>query len=263
MIIDIHSHLTFPEFDADREEILEEMKQHDIATITVGTSYHVSSEAVKLAAAFQKSGATIGIHPTEQEIFDSSAFTNLITEQVVAVGECGLDYFRGRELEHLQRSNFEAQIDFARHHRLPLMIHARPTKSTSDAYHDVADMLIATASDWPSDVPRGDMHFFSGDIDSARRLLDAGMTLSFDGPITFTHEYDEVIAFTPLDRIHAETDAPFAAPAPYRGKRCSPLMVIPIIERIAVIKGQSFEDLKITLEQNAFQTFPGLVNALR
>lgn len=263
MIIDIHSHLNFPEFDSDREKVILDMQSNNVATITVGTSLETSKSAVELADKYPFIASTIGIHPTEKEDFNQDVFTSLINTNVVAVGECGLDYFRGKESETFQRLNFEKQIDFAQKSRLPIMVHSRPTKGTSDAYFDIVDMLVSTASSWPSDIPRGNMHFFSGNLDSARLLLNQGMTLSFDGPITFTSDYDDVIEFTPLDSIHVETDAPFAAPVPYRGKRSDPTMVEFVIERISQIKRIDKEDLKKQLLINAFSTFPQLKNALR
>jgi TatD DNase family protein len=263
MIIDIHSHLNFPEFDNEREEIIKKMRSRNISTIVVGTSRKTSEECIMLAQAHPHIAATIGIHPLCEEVFRDRDFDDLITPNVVALGECGLDYYRGRQLETLQRANFEAQIAYASQHLLPLMIHARPERGTMNAYVDVVEMLDYTAHAWPQDVPRGDVHFFAGDITCARKFLEQGMTLSFDGPITYGHEFDEIIEFIPLDRLHVETDAPFAAPIPYRGQRSSPLMVDKVVERIAQVKKIPEAELIDILEQNAFRTFPRLIDALR
>jgi len=249
---DIHSHLHFSDFDEDRETIIARMKEEGIATITVGTNAKTSEEAVLLAREHAHLFATIGVHPTHDGDFDESVFARLADDSnVVAIGECGLDYFReqGTEIREQQEKLFRAHIKFAKARNLPLMIHGRPSKGTMDAYEDI----LAVLADYPG--IRGNVHFFAGTVDIARRFLDIGFSLSFDGPITFTDEYDDVIKMVPGDMLMAETDAPFAAPAPYRGKRNEPTYVTFVADRLAEVRGEEKEAFRSRLVQNAVRIF--------
>lgn len=257
--IDIHSHLNFPQFDEDREVLIAKLEEEGIATITIGTGLKTSVEAVELAQKYDHLCATIGIHPTDaDEAFDEAAFESLLGPKIVAVGECGLDYFRGMRdggqedatYKDKQRTLFIKQIEFAQKHGLPLMLHCRASKGTQDAYEEALDILAA----YPH--VKGNFHFFAGNLATARRAIDADFSLSFDGPVTFTEEYDEVIRFVPEDMIHAETDAPFAAPVPYRGKRNEPAYVTHVVARLAAVRGVPEEALREQLITNAKKAFP-------
>lgn len=251
---DIHSHLNFADFDADREEAIARMREASVWTVTVGTDSKTSREAVALAAAHDGIFATVGAHPTHDDpSMTREELAALGREpKVVAIGETGLDYFRieeGDESEkRRQREVFAAHIEAALEASLPLMIHAR------SAYSDVYDMLASYAREHGEKV-RADMHFFAGGVDDARKFLDLGFSLSFDGPITFAASYDEVIRFAPLDRIMAETDAPFAAPVPHRGRRNEPAYVREVAARIAAVRGEPLEAVKTALVRNAFGFF--------
>lgn len=258
-IIDIHSHLNFSQFDEDREAIIAEMKEKGIATITVGTDKTTSREAVELAVQHDNIYATVGVHPTHieesngvWEVFDEAYYESLLGPKVVAVGECGLDYFRGDDTKDHQMELFEAQIAFVTKHTLPLMIHGRPSKGSMDAYEDIIEVLTAYSSQLTA---KGNIHFFVGDVVTAQKFLDLGFTLSFDGPVTFANDYDEVIRFIPNDMIMVETDAPFAAPAPHRGKRNSPLFVTHIADHIAKIRGVDRDVFRNQTVENARRIF--------
>ncbi len=250
-LFDIHSHLNFPQFDADREEIIARMRTDGIGTITIGTSLETSRQAIALARQHEHVFATIGIHPTDTEVFDAPAFVELVADpNVVAIGECGLDYYRDQssETKAHQRNVFQQQLVFAREHNLPVMIHGRPSAGSMDAYEDT----IALLKEYEV---KGNVHFFVGTTAIAQQFLDLGFTLSFDGPITFTHDYDDVVRYVPADALMAETDSPFAAPAPFRGKRADPTMVQYVAERIAEIRGVEQEEMKRQLTENALTAF--------
>jgi TatD DNase family protein len=175
---------------------------------------------------------------------------------VVAVGECGLDYFRTDDAAEKERQKelFIRHIAYARKKRLPLMIHGRPSRGSMDAYEDILSVLSAhDGTDGAAYA--GDVHFFAGTVPVARQFLDGGFSLSFDGPITFTSEYDEVVRYVPAKRIMAETDAPFAAPAPFRGKRADPTHVRYVVQRIAEIRGVSAEAMSRQTVENAVVSF--------
>ncbi len=256
--IDIHSHFNLNHFDGDLAESIAKIESEGVATICVGTDLVSSKRAIDIAMMSPNIWATVGLHPTDSdEVFDKDAFLELARhEKVVAIGECGYDYFHKAKNEpagtttifEKQKELFEAQIKIADAVGKPLMIHARPSKGMGaegrapmDAYEDALELLVK----YPH--VRANFHFFVGNTDIAQRVLAGGHTMSFDGPITFVHDYDETLSSLPLSAIMAETDAPFAAPEPYRTTlkeirgdsrpvRCEPWMVKEVVNKIAEIR---------------------------
>jgi TatD DNase family protein len=266
--IDIHSHLNISPLKEDQDGVLLRMKEKEIATITVGVDYDTSLEALRLAEKNENMWATVGLHPNDNvnEIFDIEKYKNLVMNpKVVAIGECGLDYFRlvesGDErlkTKEKQKELFQQHIELAKISGKPLMIHARPSKGSMDAYEDVIEQLLITNDELQKEGRekiKVNFHFFVGNVDIAKKILELGGTMSYDGPITFTDEYNEVIKYIPLESMHAETDAPFAAPVPYRGKTCEPWMVSEIVKRIAEIKNEPIEKVEMQLVENAKNFF--------
>ncbi len=258
---DIHSHVTFKEYDQDLEEVLVRMKEESVHTITVGVDYATSKEAVEFAESHEGFYATIGLHPTDTvtETFSVSDYAELAKNpKTVGVGECGIDYFRleGGAVEEKKRqwNEFEKQMHFAIEHDLPLMIHCRPKKGTVDAYEEMATRLESEFKQVGEKL-RGNMHFFVGNVDVARRFYDIGFTTSFTGVVTFAREYDEVIQFAPIDMLMTETDAPYASPVPFRGKRNEPLYVKYVVEALAKIKGSDVGIMQKALVANAERVF--------
>ncbi len=271
---DIHSHLHDKAFKPDLEEVISEMKKNGFGTITVGTGLKESRGAIELADAHTNIFATVGLHPADNplEAYDTEAFEKLVRhEKVVAVGECGLDYYyietffakekdekgitwNENEEKERQKKIFQKQIDLAVSISKPLMLHGRPTKGSMDAYEDMLSML-EDSKKIHGDKLKGDAHFFAGDIDIAKRFIDIDFTVSFSGVITFTHDYDDVVRYVPLHMIHAETDSPYATPAPFRGKRNSPLLVQEIVAKIAVLRQEPFEEVRLQLLENAKRDF--------
>jgi len=250
------------------------MKEKGFGTITVGTGLKESRDALALADAQPNIFATIGLHPADNplEVYDEDAYMKLAKhEKVVAIGECGLDYYavetffekekaeKGitwstEEERERQRKIFQKQIDLAVEVGKPLMLHGRPTKGSMDAYEDMLSML-ENAKKIHGDKLKGNAHFFVGNIDIAKRFIDIDFTLSFSGVITFAHDYDDVVRYTPLHMIHAETDSPYATPAPFRGKRNTPLMVQEVVARISVLRQEPFEEVRLQLLENAKRVF--------
>lgn len=277
--IDIHSHFNLPQFEGDLLSAIAKMEAEGVATICIGTDLATSRRAIEIAEMSPNIWAVVGQHPTDtEEGFGSAAFLQLATHlKVIAIGECGFDFFRtpkdsivgGQTIFEKQKETFEQQIELAVKTGKPLMIHARPSAGNMDAYEDTLNIL----SNYPE--VRANFHFFVGDTTIAKRALDAGHTMSFDGPITFTHDYDEVIKMLPLTAIMAETDAPFAAPEPYRtalkqtradGKitpaRSEPWMVKEVVKKIAEIRAQdnpntteNEETVRLAILENAKQFF--------
>jgi len=272
---DIHSHLHDKAFHDDRDALLKEMKSYGVASITIGTDLSTSKEAVLLAQGYDNLYATIGLHPADNvtETFDKEAFTTLLLEhrKIIAIGECGLDYYyvenffeRDKETKGIthhkddevtrQKRLFEEQVAFACEHSLPLMLHGRPSRGKMDAYEDMLQILENAKKKYGTKL-RGNAHFFVGNIDIAKRFVDIGFTMSFSGVITFTHDYDDVVRYLPITMIQAETDSPYATPAPFRGKRNSPMYVQEVVAKIAVLRNEPFEEVRNQLLLNAKRVF--------
>lgn len=263
--IDTHSHFNLHQFDDDREASIVRMEGEGVGTICIGIDAPTSELAVELARAHESIWACVGQHPTEWgKAFDEEIIEKLIQEKrVVAVGECGLDYYREKDREGIaeQKELFSKQIALAHKYNLPLMLHIRPEQDTMTAYEDALDMLEAYKEKWSE--MRGTAHFFAGSKEIAQRFLDLGFYISFSGVITFVKEYEETVRFVPLDRILPETDAPFAAPAPHRGTRSAgsgqvrnnPEYVLEVVRKIAEIKGLAFEETQSILRQNVMNLF--------
>lgn len=264
--VDVHSHLQFVAYDVDREEAYARARQEDVALITVGTQFDTSHAAALFAQEHEGVFATVGLHPihtsksfhdakelgewnreftSRGEVFDAAAYRALaLNPKVVAIGECGLDYYRlTEETKAIQKEAFEAQIALAREVNKPLMLHIR------NAYEDALAILKAHPG------VRGNVHFFAGSWEIARKFLDLGFSLSFTGVITFTHDYDDVVRNMPLEQILTETDAPYITPVPFRGKRNEPLHVREVVKKVAAIRGISEEDARVATVSNAKRVF--------
>lgn len=262
--IDIHSHLDDSRFDEDRDEVLSRMREAKVASIVVGTDREMSERAIALAESHPDLWATVGQHPTDkhEEEFDEVWYGEQSKHpRVVAIGECGIDYFRldqfsGNKDAEADRQHelFERQMELAASVDKPLMIHGRPSKGSMDAYEDLLYILKNGQKNHGAKV-RGNVHFFVGDTDIAKQFLDIGFTMSFTGVITFTHDYDEVIKYIPLPSIMSETDAPYVAPVPFRGKRNEPTHVMETVRAIAKIRNENEEKVRIVLLGNAERVF--------
>lgn len=271
--IDIHAHLNLSAFNEDREAVLARTAAAGVAHINVGTKESTSALAVEIAEANQSAYAIVGLHPIQTtpqvhdedeigeggtpfiskgEVFNKDFYRELCkSKKVVAIGECGLDYYRNDPAtRQVQEEQFIAQIELANELGLPLMIHVRNAKEgIADAYDDVHAILKQYAK-----VP-GDIHFYAGSYEQAKRFFELGFTISFTGVITFAKDYEEVVRNAPLDLIHGETDCPYVAPKPYRGQRCEPLFVQEVYAKIAEIKGEDEERVRQQLLVNAKKLF--------
>lgn len=256
-LFDSHTHLQFSQFDEDREEIIRTLGRADIKVINVGTNLEDSKKAVELARKYPgQMWATVGLHPTDapNANFDFGRYKELTLDPVVvAVGECGLDYFRTPDSDkNRQKDIFLRQLELARELSKPLMIHCRP-KAEDDAYLDLLEILKFENLNIPTG--NGTAHFFAGSKETAKQFLNLGFCISFAGPITFADEYREVVEYMPLDKILIETDAPFAAPAPFQGKRNEPAYVEFVARKIAEVKGVEFEKVARQTAENAKKLF--------
>ncbi|MEI6660098.1 MAG: TatD family hydrolase [bacterium] len=273
--IDIHSHINLNAFKGDYKEVIQ--RAHDSGTwvINVGTQIDTSRRTVEIANEYEEGVyAIVGLHPVhtsasyhdEQElgeggaeftsrgeVLDKNAYRELLANpKVVGIGECGLDYYRcTEETIAKQKEAFIAQIELANEFGKPLMLHIRNNKDDKEhnAYTDAIEILKQHAK------VKGDVHFFAGTPEEAQMYLDFGFTLSFTGVVTFTHDYDEVIRNTPIEMLMAETDAPYVAPVPYRGKRNEPAYVSETVKKMAQIKGLDEDEVAKILVLNAKRVF--------
>ncbi len=250
--IDIHAHLDFPDFDADRDEIITDMKSLSIGHFNVGTCVETSMNSIVLAEKHEHVHAIVGIHPlyvNESQITDIDEIEPLVSHpKCVAIGECGLDFFRNpdEQTRARQLEFFKKQIELAIRYNKPLMIHCR------SAYPETIEVLKSYKSLHPK--LHAHFHFFTEPIETAKIILELGFTVSFTGPITFA-DYDELIKFVPLESLMVETDAPYASPKSHRGQRNDPRNVIEIAQKIADIKGSSVEEVSEQVRENVKRMF--------
>lgn len=247
-LFDTHAHLHFPEFDADREAMLERARASGVRRmVTIGTDVETSRASIALAAREADVWATVGVHPHDAAEADAAVLAEierLATEpRVVAVGEIGLDYFRDLSPREDQHRVFRALIGIARRTGKPVVIHCR------DAHEDT---LAVLAEERVADVS-GIMHCFSGDVAIARRCLDLGLLISLAGPVTYPNAraLPDVARFVPGDRLVVETDCPFLPPQGYRGKRNEPAYLSITATRVAELRGEPIDALAARTTANA------------
>ena len=256
--IDAHCHLQFEQYDEDREELIARMREEGVAGVVVGTDLESSRAAVALAEQHEHLYAAVGQHPTDsEEPFDAEAYRALASRaRVVAIGECGLDYFRAGDVAAARAAQiplFKRHVALAAELDKPLIIHARPSKGTQNAYQEVLEILAEAKQKYPD--LRGDSHFFAGGLAEAGAFIKLGFTISFTAVITFAREYDEVVRSVPLESILAETDAPYVAPVSRRGQRNDPFAVADVVARIAELRGEDLEIVRATIMANTRRSF--------
>ena len=250
-LIDTHMHLHSAQFDGDRQATFERAVAAGVARmIEIGYDIESSHAAVQLAETDPRVFAVVGIQPHHAAIADDTWLAEIRTlaghPRVVAIGEIGLDYFHNRAPHDLQERLFREQLALARELHLPVVIHSR------DAHNDTVRILRAAARGQP-----GIMHSFSGDWAYAQACLEVGFHLSFSGPVTFAKatELHDVARRVPPERMLSETDCPYLAPHPLRGKRNEPANVRLVVEALARLREQPLEELAATIWQNACDLF--------
>lgn len=264
MIIDSHCHLQMAQYDKDREEVIARAAGRGVSMICVGTDLETSKQAMDLAQKHEEMWATVGLHPNDADElrvknYELNDFEKLINEPtVVAIGEIGLDYYRTHEPEKQkkQKEVFEKFIELAIKYDKPIVLHSRDAgKGSMGRVHaDMMEILNSYFVIHNSNL-RGVAHSFTGTVDEARKYLDLGFYLGFNGIITFARQYDEIVHEVPLDRILLETDAPFLTPESYRGKRNEPAYVVEVAKKIAELKNESLEKVVEQTTNNCRKLF--------
>jgi len=252
-LFDTHAHLHFPEFGSDLQAVLERARAAGVAgMVTIGTDRETNPAAVAVAERWPDVHATVGIHPhdaAEATEADFEAMESLArsSARVVALGEMGLDFFRGLSPPDVQERVFRRQIGLARRLGKPVVVHCR------DAH---AETLAILAEERVEDVG-GVMHCFSADVEVAKRCLDLGLMISLAGPVTYKNarSLPDVARFVPEDRLVLETDCPFLPPHPHRGQRNEPAHVAITAARVAELRGTTLDALGEATTRNAARLF--------
>ena len=254
MLIDSHCHLNFNAFDEDRAEVLARARTAGVvALINPGTDLDDSRQIIALTETNPNLYAAIGFHPNDAAKVDETALTELRTlacqPKVVAVGEIGLDYYWDKAPRPLQWQVLEQQLTLAKEVGKPVIIHQR----------EAAEDTMAVLRQWGTGRhhPGLVLHSFSGDRAMAEEALELGFYLGISGPVTFKNARDlpEIVTAAPPERLLVETDAPFLAPHPFRGKRNEPAYVKLVAERVAALKGLSLAEISRYLSENTISLF--------
>ena len=250
-IFESHAHYDSEQFDEDRHELLMSMPENGIGTIiNSGANWDSVTEVVEMAAKYPHVYAAVGMHPDEVGDLNEERFAYLKSQcqkdKVVAVGEIGLDYYWDNESHDVQKYWFIKQLDLARELDLPVIIHSR------EAAADTLEVMKEHGKGL-----RGVIHCFSYSKELAQEYVKMGYYIVVGGVVTFKNakKLKEVVEVLPLDRILLETDCPYLAPTPYRGKRNSSLYIPYIAEEIANIKGVTYEEVVAQTEQNGKDLF--------
>jgi TatD DNase family protein len=267
VLVDSHAHLDSPRYDADRDELLRRAWDQGVRTVLsigIGDGPATMHQALDLSRSYAgKPGiprilATAGIHPHEAQLADKPALDKLddllASPEVLAVGEIGLDYYYDHSPREQQKQAFTAQMEIAAARRRPIIIHCRPSEGSTNAWNDTLDMV---ESHWNESGLGGILHCFTGEWEHARRAMDCGFLISFAGNVTFpkAENIRQVAAKVPFDRMLIETDAPFLAPLPYRGKRNEPAWVERVADRLAEVCGIPAGEVASHTANNFFRFF--------
>jgi len=252
MLIDSHAHLEMREFDADRDEVIKRAGDEGVDfVVTVGTNLKLSRKAVDLAVNNENIYATVGVHPHDVAKTDQNTLASLRElvhsqgDKIVAYGEIGLDFFRDISPREKQLEVFGGQLELAHELNLPVVIHDR------EAHQQTLETVKA------SSIRRGVFHCFSGDYEMAKKCIDLGFFISIPGVVTFDKAatLHDVVRRIPLASLLLETDAPYLAPVPHRGKRNEPSFMIHTAKKVAEIKNISWTEVAQTTAQNAMKLF--------
>lgn len=262
MFVDSHAHLFFEDFQNDLDEILQRAQDADVRLIiNPGTDLATSKLSIALAEKYEMIYACVGFHPHDASKADDQALEEIETlshhPKVVAIGEIGLDYHYNFSAPERQREVFRKQIEIAQRRNLPIVIHSR--EAEEDCLR-IVDQLYRSV-DKKYEGPRGVFHCFPGDLIMANAVIALGFRMSFPGPVTFKEKPAKpnimatVASTVSLDHVLLETDSPYLAPVPLRGKRNEPANIPIIAQRVAELQKKSVDEVARTTTASACQLF--------
>ena len=252
-LIDSHCHLNYEGLVERQAEVLENARNRGVAGfLNISTRRREWSEIIGLAEREPDVWASVGVHPHEADNHPDLGAAALVEaanhRRIIAIGECGLDYYYDKSDRAAQRERFQAHIDAAHQTGLPLVVHTR------EAEEDTAEILTSAVRE--GDVT-GVLHCFTGSAELARKGLDLGFYISLSGIVTFKNAQDlqETAKWLPADQMLVETDSPFLAPVPHRGQKCEPAFVADTASFVAGLRGEDPEQLAETTTANFFKLF--------
>lgn len=252
-LIDSHCHLNYEGLVERQDEVLDAARARGVdGFLNISTRQREWNDVIEVAERHTDVWASVGVHPHEADAHPDLGASALVEAakhpRVIAIGECGLDYFYDKSDRDAQRNRFDAHIDAARQSGLPLVIHTR------DAEADTAEILTEAVGEGGV---TGVLHCFTGSADLARKGLDLGFFISLSGIVTFKNAADlqETAKWLPADQMLVETDSPFLAPVPHRGQKCEPAFVADTASFVASLRGEPLEQLAETTTANFFRLF--------
>ena len=261
MFVDSHAHLDGERFDSDREVVIARAREAGVQSIVAIGNGDGPAEVdcgIRLAEKYDFIYATLGIHPHEARLADEAAYLNMQRlakhPKVIAWGEIGLDYHYDYSPRDVQKEVFTRQMEVAAAAKLPIVIHCRPSDGSHNAWEDCLG-LIQTR--WAPQGIGGVLHCFTGDSAQAKRALDMGFMISFAGNVTFpkAQQIRDAALEVPLDRMLIETDSPYLAPVPNRGKRNEPAFVKETARKLGELRGLSVEEVGERTSRNFYNFF--------
>jgi TatD DNase family protein len=261
MFVDSHAHLDGKQFDSDREQVIARAREAGVATMVAigsGDGPPELDAGVQLAEKYPGLHATIGIHPHEARLASDQSFAEMERlsrhPKVIAWGEIGLDYYYDHSPRDTQQQVFLRQMELAGAAKLPIVIHCRPSDNSENAWDDCLGLIH---EQWAPKGIGGVLHCFTGNWSQAKRALDMGFMISFAGNVTFpkAQQIRDAAVEVPLDRMFIETDCPYLAPIPYRGKRNEPAYVKETARKIGELRGLSMEAVGEQTARNFYNFF--------
>jgi TatD DNase family protein len=261
MFIDSHAHLDGKQFDLDRESVIARAREAGVTNIVAIGNGDGPAEVdcgLRLAEQYDFMYATIGIHPHEARLADEAAYAHMEQlarhPKIIAWGEIGLDYHYDHSPRETQQHVFVKQLELAAAAKLPIVIHCRPSDGSDNAWQDCLGLI---ESQWEATGLAGILHCFTGNSAQAKRALDMGFMISFAGNVTFpkAQQIRDAAMEIPLDRLLIETDSPYLAPVPHRGKRNEPAFVIETARKLAELRGLSTEEVGERTSRNFYKFF--------
>ncbi len=261
MFVDSHAHLDGERFDSDREQVIARAREAGVQTIVAignGDGPQDVDCGIRLAEKYDFIYATLGIHPHEARLADETAYQNMERlakhPKVIAWGEIGLDYFYDYSPRDVQKTVFIRQMELAASTKLPIVIHCRPSEASDNAWDDC---LALMRDHWAANGLGGILHCFTGNWKQAKSALDMGFVISFAGNLTFpkAQQIRDAALQVPLEHILIETDSPYLAPLPNRGKRNEPAFVKHTAQKLAELRSSRMEEIGRQTSSNFYKFF--------